>query len=292
MEHLEPGVREVLEQPRAARIAFANSDHWVGYAQAARILSRLDDLIAFPRSLRMPNILIVGRSGNGKSSILDRFVRRHPIQVTETGSPLAPILRVDMPDTPDETEFWSTILWALGISHREKDPAAVKKRQAKATMTYANVRILVIDEFNNLTNAGKGAVDLLSAIKELSNQLRVSIVAAGTQAAINALNSDPQMKSRFEPAGLERWTLDAEYLRLLVSYERLLPLPAPSGLGSRALAPVIYRMGGETIGGTIKLLKAATARAIDSGAECITPSLLGELDWTPPGDWDAVGRRV
>lgn len=292
MQHLEATTREVMERPKKGRVEFVNSDHWIGYDQASRILGRLDDLVAHPRTLRMPNVLIVGRSGNGKSSILERFTKRHPIQITQTGSPLAPILRVDMPDTPDESELWSTILWALGISHRENAPAAVKKRQVKSTMRYANVQILVIDEFNNLTNAGKGAADLLSAIKELSNDLRISIVAAGTQAAINALNSDPQMKSRFEPAGLERWSLDAEYLRLLVSYERLLPLAEPSGLGSREIAPVLYRMGGDTIGGTVKLLKTATVKAIEKGTERITVALLDDLAWTPPGDWDAVSRRI
>jgi len=109
--------------------------------------------------------------------------------------------------------LWSTILWALGISHREKDPASLKKRQVKSALQYASVRLLIIDEFNNLSNAGKKAADLLAAIKGLSNDLKISIVAAGTQAAINALNSDPQMKSRFEPAPLDRWRLDAEYLR-------------------------------------------------------------------------------
>lgn len=292
MKHLEESALEVMDEGKLRRVQFVQGDHWIGYTRATNILNRLDDLLAYPRSLRMPNILIVGRSGNGKSSILERFTKRHPVQITESGSPIAPILRVEMPDTPDETEFWSTILWALGISHREKDPAAIKKRQTKASMQYANVRMLVIDEFNNLTNAGKGAGDLLAAIKGLSNELRISIVAAGTQAAINALNSDPQMKSRFEPAGLERWTLDVEYLRLLVSYERLLPLAEPSGLASRALATAIYGMAGDTIGGTIKLLKSAAVRAIDSGTEKITLPLLEGLAWTPPGDWDAVSRRL
>lgn len=291
-EHLEPSVAEALTLPTPERLVFCRSDRWVGYTRASQILEQLDQLLIYPKSLRMPNILIVGRSGNGKSSILERFANRHPVQITPSGSPIAPIVHIQMPDTPDETELWSTILWTLGVSHREKDPAHIKKRQVKSVLQYASVRLLVIDEFNNLTNAGKKAADLLAAIKGLSNDLKVSIVAAGTQQAINALNSDPQMKSRFEPAALDRWRLDSEYLRFLASYEMLLPLAEPSGLATRQLAPIIYGMAGETIGATVKLLKSAACCAIEMGQERIDEKVLKNLGWTKPGEWDDIARRV
>ncbi|MET3115842.1 hypothetical protein AAKU64_000045 [Undibacterium sp. GrIS 1.8] len=291
-EHLDAQVADALTLPNLDRLEFCRSDRWMGYTRAAQILKQLDQLLIYPKTLRMPNLLIVGRSGNGKSSILERFAHRHPVQITETGSPIAPLLQIQMPDTPNETEFWSTILWALSISHREKDPVSIKKRQAKSALQYASVRLLIIDEFNNLANAGKKAPDLLAAIKGLSNELKLSVVAAGTQAAINALNSDPQMKSRFEPAALDRWRLDSEYLRFLASYEKLLPLAEPSGLASREIAPTIYGMAGETIGATVKLLKSAACYAIESKRERIDEHILRNLNWTKPGEWDDVARRL
>lgn len=290
--HLEGDVAEALTLPKPERLLFCQTDRWVGYTRAARIMEQLDQLLIYPKTLRMPNLLIVGRSGNGKSSILERFTHRHPIQLNAAGAPVAPLLHIEMPETPDESELWSTILWTLGISHREKDPASLKKREVKSALQYASVRLLIIDEFNNLTNAGKKAADLLAAIKGLSNDLKISIVAAGTQAAINALNSDPQMKSRFEPAPLDRWKLDAEYLRFLASYEKLLPLAEASGLATRELAPIIYGMCGETIGSTVKLLKAAACHAINSGVERIDGRVLRDLPWTKPGEWDDVARRI
>ncbi|WP_020406002.1 TniB family NTP-binding protein [Hahella ganghwensis] len=290
--HLSPDVIEMLDLPVNERATFCKTDRWIGYTRATQILNQLNRLLTHPKSLRMPNVLIVGRSGNGKSSILERFCHWHPIQITPSGTPIAPILRIEMPETPDESEFWSTILWNLGISHRERDPAPIKKREVKSTLQYAEVRVLAIDEFNNLTNAGKIAGDLLAAIKGLSNDLKISIVAAGTQTAINALNSDPQMKSRFEPAALDRWQLNHEYLRFLASYERLLPLAEPSNLASREIAPKLYGMMGDTIGGTVKLLKAAAVQAIETGQEKITSKLLDNLDWVRPGDWEEVARRV
>ena len=82
-------------------------------------------------------------------------------------------LKVGEKSTPDESELWSTILWALGISHREKDPASLKKRQVKSALQYASVRLLVIDEFNNLSNAGKKAADSSSCSCTLRKKLKM-----------------------------------------------------------------------------------------------------------------------
>src|SRR5450830_1463683 len=49
------------------------------------------------------------------------------------------------------------------------------------------------------------------------------------------------LKSRFEPAALDRWSLNAEYLRFLASYEKLLPLGEWSDLASREMATKIFR---------------------------------------------------
>jgi hypothetical protein len=290
--HINAEVAELLDLPRPERIEHCKADRWIGYSRAIEIMQQLDQLLVYPKTLRMPNLLIVGRSGNGKSSIIERFASRHPIQVSGTGTPIAPVLHISMPETPDESEFWSEILWAMGISHGDRDSAALKKRQAKSVLSYAGIRVLVIDEFNNLTTAGKRAGDLLAAIKGLSNDLKICVVAAGTQAAINALNLEPQMKSRFEPAVLDRWKLNTEYLRFLASYERLLPLCEPSDLASREIAPVLYGMAGETIGSTVKLLKEAASHALTVGKERIDAKVLKEMKWTRLDEWDDIARRV
>lgn len=290
--HLLPEVREFLTLPNTERIQNCLEDKWIGYTRALSILKRLDDILVYPRTLRMPNILVVGRSGNGKSSLLERFINRHPVQINERGSAVMPILRIEMPETPDESELWSLMLWALAVSHREKDPASIKKRQVKSLLVHSQVRLLVVDEFNNLARAGKAAGDLLAGIKGLSNELKISIVAAGTPDAANTLASESQMWSRFEVAILDRWKLDQEYLRFLMSYERLLPLAEPSNLASRELAPKIYGMAGDTVGGAVKLLKLASAAAIESGAERITATLLDRLEWTRSDQWNEIGKRA
>lgn len=290
--HLEERAAEALEVPANERISFARADRWIGYTRAKQVVVQLDDLFSYPKSIRMPNVLLVARSDNGKSSILEHFIGRHPLLIREDGSPGPHILYMRMPATPTQSSFWSELLWSLRICHGESEPAERKRRQAFDAMQYANVRIVVMDEFNHLTNAGKEAPRLLAAIKNISNALRIPLVASGTQPAIAALNSDPQLRSRFEPAVLDRWTLDREYLRFLASYERFLPLPEPSNLADRILAPKIYAMAGDAIGGTVKVLKEATAFAISHGLPRIDMEVLTKMPFVTASGWEDVAKRA
>jgi len=55
------------------RIEKIRSSRWVGYTTAKKILDKLDDLLTHPKTHRMPNMLIVGETNNGKTMIVNRF---------------------------------------------------------------------------------------------------------------------------------------------------------------------------------------------------------------------------
>lgn len=290
--HLAPEVAQMLQAPPPERIEFCREDRWVAYPVARDAVSRLDDLLSHPRSLRMPNLLIVARSGNGKSSILEHFTNRHEASVDAGGYPTVPVLLVEVPPDPTVSSFCSAILWKLNDAHREKDSTAMKLRQVKSILRHLHVRMLVLDEFNNIAEAGRETRALLSTVRSLANDLKIVICAAGTQSAVNALNQDPQLKSRFEPFGLPAWKLDRSYLGFLASYEKLLPLAKPSGLAGKELAPLLKSLCGEAIGETVKLLKMAAAHAIRTGDERITPELLTGLPWVAPAKWSDVAKAI
>lgn len=291
-KHLCQDALETLQLPKPDRIEFCKADRWVGYTRAQQILRLCDDLLLYPRSLRMPCLLIVGRPNNGKSSIVEHFIGRHPYTIKDDGTPAFSISWVALPAKPDPSSFWSEVLWSLNIEHRPQDRADAKRHAAVDAMRFANTRMLMIDEMNHLIYAGKDAGGLLAEIKNVTSALRIPIVATGTSQAMNALRSEPQLMTRFEPAVLDRWTLDKEYLRFLVSYEQFLPLAEPSNLASRELAPLIYGIAGDAIGGTVKLLKDAAALAIEQGQERITAKLLGEFRGQKLSDWDEAARRA
>lgn len=291
--HLDAKVAEVLTWSTDDRVEFAQRDQWIGYTRAHQVLNALDDLLAYPRTLRMPNALLVGESGNGKSTIIEQFRSVHPVIVQESGDPIASVIVMNMPSEPNESRFWTELLLSLKIAHRDSDPVQRKENQAVSVLTYVKARMLIVDEIHNLLYGNaRQQRHFLAVLKNLSNKLQLPIVGVGTRDAILALHSDPQLSSRFEPMGLPRWQLDAEFLRLLASFEVLLPLAKPSNLATREIAIKLHSMCGGTIGGLSRILKRATVVAIRSGAEQIDVKLLGDLDWVKLADYGKQAQML
>lgn len=67
-EHIHPKFRHVMELSDSERIDFIRSARWIGYNRAKEIFVQLEDLLTFPKRPRMPNLLIVGESNNGKTA--------------------------------------------------------------------------------------------------------------------------------------------------------------------------------------------------------------------------------
>ena len=84
--------------------------------------------------------------------------------------------------------------------------------------------------------------EFLNVIKHLSNELMIPIVGVGTRDALRAIQTDPQIANRFELIILPHWNVDEEYLRLLASYEKVLPLAKPSHFDSIGISTkaIIY----------------------------------------------------
>ena len=69
-----------------------------------------------------------------------------------------------------------------------------------------------------------------------------------------------------------------EYQRLLLTFERLLPLKRPSNLADEKIADKLLIMSRGSLGELAKILQEAAIQAIHSKEERITLSLLGKLE--------------
>lgn len=76
--HLHDSARAYACESNEARIRNIRSERWITYARAEGALLQLDDLLTFPKRTRMPNLLLVGPTNNGKTMILEKFRRAHP----------------------------------------------------------------------------------------------------------------------------------------------------------------------------------------------------------------------
>jgi len=284
VNHLHPAIAEKINLPGPERITMMSSDRWVGYPQARLIIERMEELFAQPKKARMPNLLIVGHTNNGKTHILERFLRSHPAadNIGED-SILLPVLYVQAPPGPDESAFYDAILKNFATPIRPRDHARNKRSQVIDLMTGVGTKMLIVDEVHHLLSGDSTKQSqMLNALKYLGNELRIPIVAAGVETAFNAIQIDAQLSNRFQPLPLPRWKQGDEWGKLIATFEKLLPLQKPSNLSRPSAAKVLWEMSEGLIGELVEILLKSGMAAIKGGAEKITIEDLERLDWTPP----------
>lgn len=267
-----------MSLPPTERINFARQSVWIGYNTANQILDELDELVRWPRTQRMPSKLIVGDTNNGKSMLISQFLLNHEPFYDDPQNEQGlhvPVIAIQAPPKPNERLLYSTILQQVWAPHSARETSSRLLEMVISILRHCKTKVLVIDEIHHLL-AGTHSKqhEFLNILKYLSNELQLSIIAVGTKDAVRAINVDPQLANRFTALQLPRWKLDRDYLRLLATFEQILPLKKPSHLSSRELAPVIYDLTEGYIGETSMLLGNAACLAINDGSEKITSNIL------------------
>jgi len=284
VEHLSPAAEKLLDLSDDERIERILGERWIGYTRAIKITKRLDALLKYPKTHRMPNLLIVGRTNNGKTMIVSRFASKHPASDNMEGDDVdVPVLMIQAPPVPDENRFYNIILDRLFAPYKPHDHVSKKQIQVISLLKRVGLKMLIIDEIQHIL---AGHLDkqrqFLNVIKYIGNELKVPIVGVGTKEAIRAIQNDPQLANRFEPEPLPKWQMDEEYLKLLMSFERMLPLRKPSNLIETSMATKILSLSEGTIGEMSMLLRRAAVTAIETGSECINLKTIDAIDWSIP----------
>lgn len=287
MKHLHNKTKEILNNSTdLERIHLIKKAKWIGYSQANSIIGRFNELLTYPINHRMPNILLIGDSNNGKTALLNKFIKSNQSYVEEeTNKLIVPTLLIQAPPEPDERRFYNAILESLFAPYSSSEKIEMKQQRVIHLLKKVELRLLIIDEIHHVLagNLSKQR-SFLNVLKFLSNELKISMICSGTREAFNAIQTDPQLANRFEPKVLKKWKNDEEYLRLLASFESLLPLKEPSMLIESSLSTKILAMSEGLIGEVSKILELASILAIESGVEKINRNILNNIDYTPPSD--------
>ncbi len=274
LAHLHAGARQVALLPDWERLRHVRAERWIGYSRANEALDRLEELLAWPARQRMPNLLLIGPTNNGKSMIVEKFRRLHP-PIPHPDREEIPVLVMQMPSEPSVIRFYVALLAALGAPLRPRQRLADLEQVALALLRATGVRMLVVDELHNVL-AGRGDVrrEFLNLIRFLGNQLRIPLVGVGTREAYLAIRSDDQMENRFEPFPLPLWQPGPEAFSLLASFAASFPLRRPSPIATEEMAVYLLTRSEGTIGELTRLLTDAAVAAIDSGEEAINQRTL------------------
>jgi hypothetical protein len=284
--HLHSSIRGLADEDAETRIRRIRTDRWVSYARAESALTAMGDLLNFPKRTRMPNLLLVGPTNNGKTMIVEKFRRAHPATPatqTENGAAHIPVLRVQMPAGPDEPRFFGAILDELGFPHMLSERVSKRQDAALRMMRETQVRALIIDEVHNILSGTRlQQRRLLNLLRWLGNELQISLIAVGTAEALHAVQSDDQLANRFEPVGLPPWRAGNEYEQLLSTLEAVLPLRLPSYLAGTDLAHKILANAEGILGEIVSIVTRTAVRAVSTGKEAITTDLIDQTGFIAP----------
>jgi hypothetical protein len=279
---LHPDAAAMLTRSVEDRVAFIRTPHWSPYDHATGIIKAMEELLTYPRSHRMPNLLITGDTNNGKTFLLQRFLSKHPASDNPDGEAVhVPVLFVHMPSGPDESRFYGEILDGLFAPFSHNDKPEAREAQVRSRLRAVGVRMLIVDELHNiLAGTVTQQKRTLNAIRNLCNKSQIPLVGAGIVDARRAVMTDDQLANRFKRMDLPRWVNDEGFARLLVTLEQWLPFPERSMLDQHG-AYLISKSEG-LLGEVADFLKEAAVIGVRAGAKCLTEKIFDQVDWTPP----------
>lgn len=274
LSHLHETARRIARLPDEERLGYVRADRWIGYPRATAALAQLESLLTWPSKQRMPNLLLIGPTNNGKSMITEKFRRSHP-PISHADREEIPVLVVQMPSEPSVARFYTALLAALGAPMRARYRLAEVEQIALRLLRAASVRMLVIDELHNvLGGRGDTRREFLNLLRFLGNELRIPLVGVGTHNAYLAIRADDQLENRFAPLTLPRWEPDTDTCSLLASFAASFPLRRPSPIATPEMASYLLTRSEGTIGELAHLLTDAAVAAIESGEEAINQRTL------------------
>lgn len=281
-----------MSEDKDTRIDDILKNGWIGYTRSNQILKSLNMLLRFPASDRMQNILIMGESNNGKTTIARRFFNKNPphteiVVEKETGHTyeivVRPVLMVQCPHIPHEKRLYYGILDQLNLPYLKTTKAEYLQKTIINAFRDMRVKILILDEIHHiLSGTAAKQREFLNLIKYISNEADVSIVALGTNEASYVLKGDRQLDTRFDKMVIPKWQYNEDFLRLLATIEQILPLKNASNLIQEDISKQIFTLSHGIIGEVIKLLKLAAIDAIESRTETITEKSIKQLNYSSP----------
>lgn len=283
-KHIDEKYRQVALLPDKERISFINQKRWISYPVAIKAIQELKALMDQPKQQRMRSALLVGESNNGKSSIIEKFCSTHGQDIVDEDEEIlkkpAIVIEVSAPKVKD---IYISILEEFWAPFKTTQSDSQLRTQAFDLMRVCEVKMLIIDEFHTLlAGTAQRRANALAELKMISNKLKIPIVGVGTNDAPSVIRNSSQLQSRFWIMKLPKWETNRDFVQLLSSFEKALPLRHQSNLTQKALGHRLLEISDGNLGNLHELLKVCAIEAIHSGKEQIDLDILESFSWFTP----------
>lgn len=286
-DYLNEQCKLIIESSKEKRIKFLQKEVLIEYPAVKKIHNIFEDLMNRPKKPRMQNLLIVGESNMGKTSIAKSFDNKHKSYTIEDQESISiiirPVLLALASNKADEKDLYMSILDAFWTPYNPSDSLAKIRHQMYYLMEECNVKMLIIDEIHHFLNGSAlQQKTIKDALKNIGNKLKIPIICIGLKESELILSSDPQMSSRFDIIRLPKWDYDKNFLGLLKSFEKRLPLKKQSNLYTKEKSNLLYLISQGNLGDLHRLLIDCSTYAIENGIEEITLEIINKFQWIKP----------
>lgn len=291
---LRPEMQEFLDIEGRDRLYSCWDRVWIPTPSTKEAFIALRDCMNAAPSTKPRGLIIAGEADTGKSATLKAFRDRNPSRIDlESEYAEFPAIYLTAPDNPDPVILLKKILIELGHPLRY-NPSPADLRSHVVTMLKAcRVGTVMIDEVHDIQRDARmnsKLVDFLIFMKSLINETGRPFVVGGTQEVIDLMGSDDQIAGRLNTVvKLKPFTL-AEFVKVLLSFERMLPLRRMSDFRSNEdVIQMLYSLSQGYIGRLNYVLHDACQVAIESGVERINAFT---IDKVKDRSILSVGRRA
>lgn len=281
---LTAAAREALASgDRLSCARLAKRKHYIEHSFATAIEDRLTEALEDYPTDGDSHFLVVGDSGMGKTKLVKHFMRSNGV---EWPLPYAqkevPILLIGLV-SPSPKGFLATIMETLGSPYPKSGSHETLYPLVLRLLRDVCLKLLIIDEIHHIKSGRRDERErTLILIKQLGNDLGITIIGCGTADALRAIQLDPQLERRFEPLALGRWRDDDDGWGLLNAIEATLPLEEPSFLSDERTARWIFAETEGLTGEIDRMIRRAAVKAIGSERPHLDLQFLKSLPWVRP----------
>ncbi|MDC3414770.1 TniB family NTP-binding protein [Terrihalobacillus insolitus] len=185
------------------------------------------------------HLFVTGPSNVGKTRMAENYRDKHKAYTIDeddgTEVDLKPVILMETPHPFTFLEFYHELISALGAPRLSGVPRVNDlKNRAYHLIERQKVKMIIIDEINNIMTSGFNNYSAMDAIKHLANKTNVTLVLMGTPESKELRTLDEQYKSRYRLRSISRFSkCDDEFCDYLMKIEEQLEYPNKIGLGNK-----------------------------------------------------------